>query len=122
MDTMQDSVSKLLQTADASTASGLQGALQNLSQRYAEAQAKQGEREAELRGLLPRLESYERLSADLRGFTQSRERALSLGGLPDRSVEDYRQTIEVRDARLKGHLANRMQTDRKNERSLSLRT
>ncbi|KAG7457647.1 hypothetical protein MATL_G00229410 [Megalops atlanticus] len=94
VDTMRDSVSKLLQTADATTSSGLQGALQDLSQRYTEAQARQGEREAELRGLLPRLESYERLSADLRSFTQSRERALSLGGQPDRSVADYRQTIE----------------------------
>ncbi|KAJ8384943.1 hypothetical protein AAFF_G00196090 [Aldrovandia affinis] len=94
VDTMQDSVSKLLRTADATTASGLRGALQDLSQRYAAAQAKQGERETELRGLLARLENYERLSADLRNFTQSRERALSLGGQPDRSVEDYRQTIE----------------------------
>ncbi|KAG5842290.1 hypothetical protein ANANG_G00176050 [Anguilla anguilla] len=94
VDTTRDSVSKLLQTADATTASGLQGALQDLSHRYTEAQAKQGEREAELRGLLPRLESYERLSTDLRNFTQSRERALSLGGQPDCSVKDYKQTIE----------------------------
>ncbi|XP_036411412.1 microtubule-actin cross-linking factor 1 [Megalops cyprinoides] len=94
VDTMRDSVSKLLQTADATTSSGLQGALQDLSRRYTEAQARQSEREAELRGLLPRLESYERLSADLRSFTQTRERALSLGGQPDRSVADYRQTIE----------------------------
>ncbi|CDQ65152.1 unnamed protein product [Oncorhynchus mykiss] len=89
-----DSVSKLLQSSDASTASGLQASLESLTQSYAAAQAKQAEREAELRGLLPKLENYERLSADLQGFTQTCLRALSPVGQPDRSVEDYRQTIE----------------------------
>uniref|UniRef100_A0A674F3G2 Microtubule actin crosslinking factor 1 n=1 Tax=Salmo trutta TaxID=8032 RepID=A0A674F3G2_SALTR len=89
-----DSVSKLLQSSDASTASGLQGSLESLTQSYAAAQAKQAEREAELRGLLPKLENYERLSTDLQGFTQTCLRALSPAGQPDRSVEDYRQTIE----------------------------
>uniref|UniRef100_A0A674BSA2 Microtubule actin crosslinking factor 1 n=1 Tax=Salmo trutta TaxID=8032 RepID=A0A674BSA2_SALTR len=91
-----DSVSKLLQSSDASTASGLQGSLESLTRHYAAAQAKQAEREAELRGLLPKLENYERLSTDLQGFTQTRLRALSPAGQPDRGVEDYRQTIEVR--------------------------
>uniref|UniRef100_A0A8C4IC72 Microtubule-actin cross-linking factor 1 n=1 Tax=Dicentrarchus labrax TaxID=13489 RepID=A0A8C4IC72_DICLA len=91
----RDSVSKLLQSSDASTASGLQGALDELTQRYAASQASQAEREAELRGLLPRLENYERLGTDLQVFTQSRLKALSPAGQPDRSVDDYRQTIEV---------------------------
>ncbi|XP_034747885.1 microtubule-actin cross-linking factor 1 isoform X11 [Etheostoma cragini] len=90
----RDSVSKLLKSSDASTASGLQGALDELTQRYAAAQASQGEREAELKGLLPRLESYERLGTDLQVFTQSRLKALGPAGQPDRSVDDYRQTIE----------------------------
>uniref|UniRef100_A0A8D0A9A9 Microtubule actin crosslinking factor 1 n=1 Tax=Sander lucioperca TaxID=283035 RepID=A0A8D0A9A9_SANLU len=90
----RDSVSKLLKSSDASTASGLQGALDELTQRYAAAQASQGEREAELKGLLPRLESYERLGTDLQVFTQSRLKALSPAGQPDRNVDDYRQTIE----------------------------
>ncbi|XP_051728258.1 microtubule-actin cross-linking factor 1 isoform X19 [Ctenopharyngodon idella] len=94
VDATLDSVSKLLKSADASTASGLQGALQDVSQRYTAAQAKQAKRETELRGLLPKLESFERQSADLRSFTQSRERALSPVGQPDCSVVDYRQTIE----------------------------
>ncbi|KAK6323662.1 hypothetical protein J4Q44_G00060010 [Coregonus suidteri] len=89
-----DSVSKLLQSSDASTASGLQGSLESLTQRYAAAQAKQAEKEAELRGLLPKLESYERLNTDLQSFTQTSLRALSPAGQPDRSVEDYRQIIE----------------------------
>uniref|UniRef100_A0A8C2GUI2 Microtubule actin crosslinking factor 1 n=1 Tax=Cyprinus carpio TaxID=7962 RepID=A0A8C2GUI2_CYPCA len=97
VDATLDSVSKLLKSADASTASGLQGALQDLSQRYTAAQAKQTTRETELRGLLPKLESFERQSADLRSFTQSRERALSPVGQPDCSVDDYKQTIEVRE-------------------------
>lgn len=91
----RESISKLLQSSDASTASGLQGALDDLTERYAAAQATQAEREAELRGLLPRLEGYERLGIDLRAFTQSRHKALSPAGQPDRSVDDYRQTIEV---------------------------
>ncbi|XP_052440234.1 microtubule-actin cross-linking factor 1 isoform X18 [Carassius gibelio] len=94
VDATLDSVSRLLKSADASTASDLQGALQDLSQRYTAAQAKQTERETELRGLLLKLESFERQSADLRGFTQSRERALSPVGQPDCSVDDYKQTIE----------------------------
>ncbi|XP_057210504.1 microtubule-actin cross-linking factor 1, isoforms 1/2/3/4/5 isoform X14 [Triplophysa rosa] len=94
VDATFDSVTKLLKSADASTASGLQGALQNLTQRYTDAQAKQTERENELRGLLPKLESFERQSADLLSFTQSRERSLTPLGQPDCSVEDYRQTVE----------------------------
>ncbi|XP_074542218.1 microtubule-actin cross-linking factor 1, isoforms 1/2/3/4 [Halichoeres trimaculatus] len=90
----RDSISKLLQSSDASTASGLQSSLDELTQRYAAAQASQAEREAELKGLLPRLESYERLGTDLQVFTQSRLKALSPAGQPDRSVDDYRQTIE----------------------------
>uniref|UniRef100_A0A3B5M1B4 Uncharacterized protein n=1 Tax=Xiphophorus couchianus TaxID=32473 RepID=A0A3B5M1B4_9TELE len=35
-----------------------------------------------------------RLSADLQAFTQSRLKALSPAGQPDRSVHDYRQTVE----------------------------
>uniref|UniRef100_A0A3Q1H337 Microtubule actin crosslinking factor 1 n=1 Tax=Anabas testudineus TaxID=64144 RepID=A0A3Q1H337_ANATE len=90
----RDSVSKLLQSSDASTASGLKGSLDELTQRFAAAQTSQAEREAELKGLLPRLESYERLGTDLQVFTQSRLKALSPVGQPDRSVDDYKQTIE----------------------------
>ncbi|KAL4629457.1 microtubule-actin cross-linking factor 1-like isoform X7 [Arapaima gigas] len=94
VDAMQESVSKLLQTADAMTASGLQGALQAFIQHYAAAQATQAKKEAELRTLLPRLESYDRLNGDLRNFVQGWGRVLNQGGQPDRSVEDYRQTVE----------------------------
>ncbi|XP_040910092.1 microtubule-actin cross-linking factor 1 isoform X11 [Toxotes jaculatrix] len=90
----RDAISKLLQSSDASTASGLQGALDELTQRYTAAQASQAERESELKGLLPRLESYERLGTDLQVFTQTRLKALSPVGQPDRGVDDYRQTIE----------------------------
>ncbi|MEQ2306803.1 hypothetical protein AMECASPLE_011986 [Ameca splendens] len=90
----RDSISKLLQSSDASTAPGLHGSLDELTQRYAAAQASQAEREAELKGLLPRLESYERLGTDLQVFTQSRLKALSPVGQPDRSMDDYRQTVE----------------------------
>ncbi|KAM4540156.1 microtubule-actin cross-linking factor 1 isoform 10-T10 [Odontesthes bonariensis] len=90
----RESVSRLLQSSDASTASGLQGGLDQLTQRYAAAQAGQAEREAELKGLLPKLESYERLGADLQVFTHSRLKALSPAGQPDRGLDDYRQTIE----------------------------
>ena len=95
MDATRDSLSKLLQSADAATASDLQGALAQLNGRYAAAQASQTEREAELKVLLPRLESYERLGADLQGFTQSRLKALGPVGQPEHSVDDYRQTLEV---------------------------
>ncbi|XP_060914958.1 microtubule-actin cross-linking factor 1 isoform X1 [Labrus mixtus] len=90
----RDSISKLLQSSDAHAASGLRGSLDELTQRYAAAQASQAEREAELKGLLPRLESFERLGTDLQVFSQSRLKALSPAGQPDRSVDDYRQTIE----------------------------
>lgn len=104
MEATRDSVSRLLQSADASTASGLQGSLDELTQRFTAAQASQAEREAELKGLLPRLESYERLGADLHVFTQSRIKALSPVGQPDRSVDDYRQTVEVRSVVRVGQL------------------
>ncbi|XP_059898696.1 microtubule-actin cross-linking factor 1 isoform X4 [Gadus macrocephalus] len=94
VDATRDSLSKLLQSADADTAADLRGALAQLNGRYAAAQAGQTEREAELKDLLPRLESYERLGADLQGFTQSRLKALGPVGQPEHSVDDYRQTLE----------------------------
>lgn len=94
----RDSVSRLLQSSDASAAPSLQSGLDELGRRYAAAQSSQAEREAELKGLLPRLESLERLSADLQAFTQSRLKALSPAGQPDRSVGDHRQTVEVSKA------------------------
>lgn len=75
--------------------SDLQSALDELTQSYAAARACQAEWEVELKALLPRLESYERLGSDLQVFTQSRLKALSPVGQPDRSIDDYRQTIEV---------------------------
>ncbi|XP_032435994.1 microtubule-actin cross-linking factor 1 isoform X17 [Xiphophorus hellerii] len=90
----RDAVPKLLQSSDASSAPGLHSSLDDLTRRYAAAQSSQAEREAQLKGLLPWLESYERLSADLQAFTQSRLKALSPAGHPDRSVHDYRQTVE----------------------------
>ncbi|XP_047663906.1 microtubule-actin cross-linking factor 1, isoforms 1/2/3/5 isoform X27 [Tachysurus fulvidraco] len=104
-----DSVSKLLKSADASTVSGLQGALQDLNQRYNAAQTKQAENEAELRVVLPKLEGFERLNSDLREFTQSHERVLSLGGLPEHSVEDYKHTIEEVKSDL-GHETSRVKS------------
>lgn len=92
----RDSVSKLLHSSDAPMDSDLQSALDKLTQRYAAAQACQAEWEVELKALLPRLENYERLGSDLQVFTQSRLKALSLVGQPDRSIDEYRQTIEVR--------------------------
>ncbi|XP_051948301.1 microtubule-actin cross-linking factor 1-like [Xyrauchen texanus] len=94
VDATFESMSKLLKSADASTVSGLQGAMQDLSQRYAAAQAKQAEGETDLRGLLHKLERFERQNTDLCSFTKSRERALSPVGQLNCSVEDYRQTIE----------------------------
>ncbi|XP_053719860.1 microtubule-actin cross-linking factor 1 isoform X20 [Synchiropus splendidus] len=94
VEAMQDSVSKLFQSSDASTASGLQSSLDELTHKYSAAQSRQVEREGELKALLPRLESFERLGADLEVFTQSRLKALSPVGQPDRSVVDYRETIQ----------------------------
>ncbi|CAL9690837.1 unnamed protein product [Knipowitschia caucasica] len=94
VDATREAVSRLLQSSDASMASGLKRSLDQLTQRFSAAQASQAEREAELKALLPRLENHERLGADLQLFTQSRQKALSPVGQPDRSVEDYRQTIE----------------------------
>uniref|UniRef100_A0A3Q2YSE8 Uncharacterized protein n=1 Tax=Hippocampus comes TaxID=109280 RepID=A0A3Q2YSE8_HIPCM len=91
----QDSVSKLLQSPDTPMASGLQGSLDELRQRFAAGQVSQAEREAELKRLLPRMENYERLAGDLRAFIQSRAKALSPAGQPDRCVNDYRQNVEV---------------------------
>lgn len=96
MEATRDSVSKFLDSSDAPMDPDLQNALEELTQRYTTAQSCQAEWEVELKALLPRLESYERLGSLLRVFTQSRLKALSPVGQPDRSIVDYRQTIEVR--------------------------
>ncbi|XP_056890615.1 microtubule-actin cross-linking factor 1 isoform X4 [Takifugu flavidus] len=90
----RDSVSKFLNSSDAPMDPDLLSALDELTQRYTTAQTCQAELEVELKALLPRLESYERLGYDLQVFTQSRLKALSPVGQPDRSIVDYRQTIE----------------------------
>lgn len=96
MEATQDSVSKLLDNSDTPMDPDLQSALDELTQRYATAQACQAEWEVDLKALLPRLESYERLGSDLKVFTQSQLKALSPVGQPDCSIVEYRQTIEVR--------------------------
>ncbi|XP_061678747.1 microtubule-actin cross-linking factor 1 isoform X3 [Syngnathoides biaculeatus] len=90
----RDSVSELLRSPGASAASGLQGALDELTRRFAAARVGQAGREAELKTLLPGLETFERLGADLRVFVCARAKALNPAGRPDRSVDDYRQTVE----------------------------
>lgn len=96
MEATRDSVSKLLDSSDTSIDPDLQSALDELTQRYATAQACQTEWEVDLKALLPRLESYERLGSNLQVFTQTRLKALSPAGQPDCSIAEYRQTIEVR--------------------------
>lgn len=96
MEATQDSVSKLLDSSDTPMDPDLLSALDELTQRYATAQACQAEWEVDLKALLPRLESYERLGSDLKVFTQSQLKALSPVGQPDCSIVEYRQTIEVR--------------------------
>lgn len=96
MEATRDSVSKFLDSSDAPMDPDLQSALDELTQRYTTAQTCQADCEVELKALLPKLESYERLRSDLQVFTQSRLKALSPMGQPDRSIVDYRQTIEVR--------------------------
>lgn len=96
MEATRDSVSKFLDSSDNPMDPDLQSALNELTQRYTTAQSCQAEWEFELKALLPRLESYERLGSDLQVFARSRLKALSPVGQPGRSIVDYRQTIEVR--------------------------
>ncbi|XP_066573304.1 microtubule-actin cross-linking factor 1 isoform X12 [Amia ocellicauda] len=120
VDSTRDTVSQLSRSdgTDTTGASGLQGALSDLGRRYSEAQSRQQEREGRLRAVLPGLESFERLADRLDSFTQSRERALSLGGQPDRDIEEHRQRIEEVRAELTQE-ADQLTSLRKLEAELS---
>ncbi|XP_041090094.1 microtubule-actin cross-linking factor 1, isoforms 1/2/3/5-like isoform X1 [Polyodon spathula] len=90
----RQAVSQFLQTADASTATSLQGELSELCQRFGALRSGQEQKEAELRGVLPKLETFERLASQIQEFTETRGRALETGSQPERDMQDFNQRIE----------------------------
>ncbi|XP_058853270.1 microtubule-actin cross-linking factor 1-like isoform X4 [Acipenser ruthenus] len=90
----RQTVAQFLQTADASTATGLQGELSELCQRFGALRSGQEQKEAELRGVLPKLETFERLASQIQEFTETRGRALGTGSQPERDMQDFNQRIE----------------------------
>ncbi|KAK1153105.1 hypothetical protein AOXY_G30446 [Acipenser oxyrinchus oxyrinchus] len=90
----RQAVAQFLQTADASTATGLQGELSELCQRFGALRSGQEQKETELRGVLPKLETFERLASQIQEFTETRGRALRTGSQPERDMQDFNQRIE----------------------------
>lgn len=98
-------VTRFMEAADSPTASALQGKLAEVTEHFGRLCQRQQEREAALKGLLPKVEQYEQLAEKLQQFTESRARMLAAGNQPDRDIARFSQHIQVRCRGRRLHLS-----------------
>uniref|UniRef100_A0A8C3XRH7 Microtubule actin crosslinking factor 1 n=1 Tax=Chelydra serpentina TaxID=8475 RepID=A0A8C3XRH7_CHESE len=100
LEATREMVTRFMETADSATASALQGKLAEVTEHFNKLCRQQQEKENVLKGLLPKVEQYEHLSAKLQQFTESRARMLASGNQPDRDIAHFSQQIQVRSGAL----------------------
>ncbi|XP_038613929.1 microtubule-actin cross-linking factor 1 isoform X1 [Tachyglossus aculeatus] len=94
LEATREMVTRFTETADGATAAGLRGQLAEASERFDRLCRRQREKEAALKELLPKVEQFERLTEQLRQFTDSRARSLASGNQPDRDIAHFSQQIQ----------------------------
>ncbi|XP_074073694.1 microtubule-actin cross-linking factor 1 isoform X3 [Macrotis lagotis] len=90
----REMVTRFMETADGATATGLQGKLAEVSERFSQLCQRQQEKESSLKKLLPQVEMFEHLSEKLQQFLDSRARMLASGNQPDRDIAQFSQQIQ----------------------------
>ncbi|KAM7138681.1 microtubule-actin cross-linking factor 1 isoform 7-T7 [Macrochelys suwanniensis] len=103
LEATREMVTRFMETADSATASALQGKLAEVTEHFNKLCRRQQEKENVLKGLLPKVEQYEHLSAKLQQFTESRARMLASGNQPDRDIAHFSQQIQELNLEMKQH-------------------
>uniref|UniRef100_A0A8C3SSL3 Microtubule actin crosslinking factor 1 n=1 Tax=Chelydra serpentina TaxID=8475 RepID=A0A8C3SSL3_CHESE len=103
LEATREMVTRFMETADSATASALQGKLAEVTEHFNKLCRQQQEKENVLKGLLPKVEQYEHLSAKLQQFTESRARMLASGNQPDRDIAHFSQQIQELNLEMKQH-------------------
>ncbi|XP_067390079.1 microtubule-actin cross-linking factor 1 isoform X13 [Emydura macquarii macquarii] len=103
LEATREMVTRFLETADSSTASALQGKLAEVTEHFNKLCRQQQEKESGLKGLLPKVEQYERLCEKLQQFTESRARMLASGNQPDRDIAHFSQQIQELNLEMRQH-------------------
>uniref|UniRef100_A0A7N4P5U6 Microtubule actin crosslinking factor 1 n=1 Tax=Sarcophilus harrisii TaxID=9305 RepID=A0A7N4P5U6_SARHA len=94
LEATRDMVTQFMETADGATATGLQGKLAEVSERFSQLCQQQQEKESSLKKLLPQVEMFEDLLEKLQQFLDSRARTLASGNQPDRDIAQFSQQIQ----------------------------
>ncbi|XP_068924103.1 microtubule-actin cross-linking factor 1 isoform X4 [Petaurus breviceps papuanus] len=94
LEATREMVNRFMETADGATATGLQGKLEEVSERFSQLCQRQQEKESSLKKLLPQVETFEHLSEKLQQFLDSRARMLASGNQPDRDITQFSQQIQ----------------------------
>ncbi|XP_074971260.1 microtubule-actin cross-linking factor 1 isoform X21 [Phalacrocorax aristotelis] len=103
LEATREMVTRFMEAADSPTASALQGKLAEVTEHFGRLCQQQREREDLLKGLLPKVEQYERLSEKLQQFTESRARMLASGNQPDRDIAHFSQHIQELNSEMRQH-------------------
>ncbi|XP_043854390.1 microtubule-actin cross-linking factor 1-like isoform X17 [Dromiciops gliroides] len=94
LEATREMVTQFMETADGATATGLQGKLAEVSERFSQLCERQQEKESSLKKLLPQVEMFEHLSEKLQQFLDNRARMLASGNQPDRDIAQFSQQIQ----------------------------
>ncbi|XP_027720446.1 microtubule-actin cross-linking factor 1 isoform X11 [Vombatus ursinus] len=94
LEATREMVTRFMETADGATATGLQGKLAEVRERFSQLCQRQQEKESSLKKLLPQVEMFEHLSEKLQQFLDSRARMLASGNQPDRDITQFSQQIQ----------------------------
>uniref|UniRef100_H3AVM2 Microtubule actin crosslinking factor 1 n=1 Tax=Latimeria chalumnae TaxID=7897 RepID=H3AVM2_LATCH len=94
LDKIREMTQGLVETADAKTASVLQGQLSDLTGRVGAASRDQRDKEEVLKGLLPKLELHEKLTQELLQFTESKAKTLAAGNQPDNDIGHFSMQLK----------------------------
>ncbi|KFP10865.1 Microtubule-actin cross-linking factor 1, partial [Egretta garzetta] len=104
LEATREMVTRFMEAADSPTASALQGKLAEVTEHFGRLLCqRQQEREAALKGLLPKVEQYEQLAEKLQQFTESRARMLAAGNQPDRDIARFSQHIQELNSEMRQH-------------------
>ncbi|XP_072466054.1 microtubule-actin cross-linking factor 1 isoform X4 [Notamacropus eugenii] len=94
LEATREMVTRFMETADGTTATGLQGKLAEVTECFSQLCQRQQEKESSLKKLLPQVEMFEHLSEKLQQFLDSRARVLASGNQPDRDITQFSQQIQ----------------------------
>ncbi|XP_032999071.1 dystonin isoform X2 [Lacerta agilis] len=100
LNAMKEKLNKFMETTDPSTASSLQAKMNELSQRFCEANDKHRKKLEKLEGLKTRVELFECLTDKLQSFLDKKTQALSEADIPGKDVTEMSLYVQETNTEL----------------------